>query len=129
MRRGHADRANESSHTAPPGRECRSPGLDGSAIVRVALVNCVLIDGTGAEPLEDAAIVVDDERIVAVGRSSSVVESPDRVIDLHGMAALPGLINLHVHFGLVLPGALQARYQDESVASLAYRMAQNAREA
>ncbi|HEY1298609.1 MAG TPA: amidohydrolase family protein [Chloroflexota bacterium] len=51
------------------------------------------------------------------------------MIDLHGMAAFPGLINLHVHYGLVLPGALQARYQDESVAALAYRMAANARQA
>jgi imidazolonepropionase-like amidohydrolase len=97
--------------------------------MRVALVNCVLIDGTGAEPLEDASIVVEDERIVAVGAASSVATAADRVIDLHGMAALPGLINLHVHFGLVLPGALQARYQHESVAALAYRMASNAREA
>jgi imidazolonepropionase-like amidohydrolase len=96
----------------------------------IALVNCVVLDGTGAEPLEDAAIIVDGERIVAVGPSAAVVpNSPERVIDLHGMTALPGLINLHVHYGLVLPGALEARYHNESVAALAYRMAHNARDA
>ena len=31
------------------------------------LVNCTLVDGTGAVPLEDAAVVVDGERIVAIG--------------------------------------------------------------
>ena len=99
----------------------------------VALVNCVLVDGTGAEPVEDAAIVVDGERIVGCGPSAEVLpartERTDRKIDLQGMAVFPGLINLHVHYGLVLPGALRARYQDESVAALAYRMAANAREA
>ena len=51
----------------------------------ITLVNCVLLDGTGAEPLEDAAIVIDGERIVAVGRSASVVtRSTERVIDLQG---------------------------------------------
>jgi hypothetical protein len=28
----------------------------------VALVNCVLIDGAGAEPLEDAAVVLEGDR-------------------------------------------------------------------
>ena len=95
-----------------------------------ALVNCTVVDGTRAEPLEDAAIVVEDDRIVACGPASSVKPAaPDRTIDLHGMTALPGLINLHVHYGLVLPGAQQAKYRDETEASLALRMAQNAREA
>ncbi|HEY1298608.1 MAG TPA: hypothetical protein VGJ60_36470 [Chloroflexota bacterium] len=37
----------------------------------VALVNCVLVDGTGAEPVEDGAIVVEDQRIVACGSAGS----------------------------------------------------------
>ena len=95
----------------------------------LALVNCTLIDGTGAEPVENGAIVVEDERIVACGPASVVPRSPERVIDLQGMAALPGLVNLHVHYGLVLPGAMQARYAHESDAALALRMAANARDA
>jgi imidazolonepropionase-like amidohydrolase len=98
--------------------------------VSVALVNCVLVDGNGAEPVDNAAIVVEDGRIATCGPANSVLPSaPERVIDLQGMTAIPGLINLHVHYGLVLPGALRARYQDETVAALAYRMAANAREA
>lgn len=95
-----------------------------------ALVNCTLIDGSGTEPLEDAAIVVEGDRIVACGAAADVLPAaPARRIDLQGMAALPGLINLHVHYGLVLPGAMQARYRDETPASLALRVAFNAREA
>jgi imidazolonepropionase-like amidohydrolase len=98
--------------------------------VSVAVVNCVLIDGTGAQPVDNAAIVIEGDRIVACGPTGSIMpRSPERVIDLQGMAAFPGLINLHVHYGLVLPGAMQARYQDESVAGLAFRVAQNARDA
>jgi imidazolonepropionase-like amidohydrolase len=99
-------------------------------VLITALVNCTLVDGTGAEPLEGAAIVVEGERIVACGSAADVLPaSPDRRIDLQGMAAFPGLINLHVHYGLVLPGAQQAKYRDETEASLALRVAQNAREA
>ena len=72
----------------------------------VALVNCTLVDGSGAEPLENAVIVVDGDRIIACGAASDVVPgAPERTIDLHGMTAFPGLVNLHVHYGLVLPGA------------------------
>jgi imidazolonepropionase-like amidohydrolase len=93
-------------------------------------MNCTLVDGTGAEPLEDAAIVVEGDRVLACGPAASVLPSaPERRIDLQGMTAFPGLINLHVHYGLVLPGAQQARYRDETPTSLAYRVAYNAREA
>ncbi len=95
-----------------------------------ALVNCTLIDGTGAEPLENAALVVDGDRIIACGPAASVLPAaPERRIDLQAMTALPGLINLHVHYGLVLPGAMHAKYRDETPTSLAYRVAFNAREA
>jgi imidazolonepropionase-like amidohydrolase len=40
---------------------------------------------------------------------------------------LPGIVNLHVHFGLVLPGKELERLRDESHAALALRMAANAR--
>ncbi len=90
----------------------------------------MLIDGTGAEPVENAAIVVEGEHILACGPARATLpREPQHVVDLQGMAVLPGPINLHVHYGLVLPGAMYARYRDETVAALAYRMAQNARDA
>jgi imidazolonepropionase-like amidohydrolase len=43
------------------------------------------------------------------------------------MWLLPGLMNMHVHFGLVLPGAAGAELADETEAELALRMAAAAR--
>src|ERR1051325_7022754 len=57
-----------------------------------------LIDGTGRAPLEDAVIVVEGERIKAVGKRSEVaVPRGARVIDVKGKTLLPGLIDGHCH--------------------------------
>jgi imidazolonepropionase-like amidohydrolase len=63
-----------------------------------ALVNGTLIDGTGAPPLADAAVVVRGDRIVDVGPRSAVNITADaKVVDVGGGAILPGFINAHVH--------------------------------
>lgn len=66
----------------------------------MALVHGTLIDGTGAPPLPDAAVVIQQGRIVSAGASAQV-KLPDgvRVIDVQGATILPGLINAHVHQG------------------------------
>lgn len=57
-----------------------------------------LIDGTGAGPLSDAALVIREERIVAVGPRGEVQVPVDaRLIEWSGVTLLPGLINAHVH--------------------------------
>ena len=57
-----------------------------------------LIDGTGAEPLPDAALVLRGDRIVAVGPSAGMSLPPGaQVIDLPQATILPGFINTHVH--------------------------------
>ncbi len=63
-----------------------------------------LIDGTGAEPVTRAAVVVEAGRIVRVGRQDAALPEGERVrrIDLGDATLLPGLINCHVH--LCLPG-------------------------
>ena len=64
----------------------------------IAFNNCRLLDGRSEPPLDDATIVIDGERIVAVGASSDVTAPPEaEVLDARGMTALPGLIDLHVH--------------------------------
>jgi imidazolonepropionase-like amidohydrolase len=66
----------------------------------VALVNGTLIDGTGAEPLRDAAIIIHKEHIVAVGARAQVkIPEGANIIDVQGATILPGLINAHVHQG------------------------------
>ena len=57
-----------------------------------------LIDGTGARTINNAAIVVTDDRIVAVGPAASVaVPAGARVLDLGDVTLLPGFIDAHTH--------------------------------
>jgi len=63
-----------------------------------AVLGATLIDGTGADPLADAAVVVEGGRIAAAGRTADIAvpRSAER-IDAGGRFLLPGLIDLHVH--------------------------------
>jgi imidazolonepropionase-like amidohydrolase len=59
-----------------------------------------LIDGTGAALQPQMAIVTQGERILAVvpNADASKFKNADAdVVDLHGLYAIPGLINSHVH--------------------------------
>jgi imidazolonepropionase-like amidohydrolase len=57
-----------------------------------------LLDGTGAPAVENAALLVIDGRIAAVGRDDAVAQPEDaRMLDLPGTTALPGLMDAHVH--------------------------------
>jgi imidazolonepropionase-like amidohydrolase len=89
--------------------------------------NCSVIDVKSGTPVDDAVVVVDADRIVEVGRRSDVAAPADADrLDLGGGFVMPGLINCHVHFGLVLPGAEGDALRAESDAMLALRMARNA---
>jgi len=73
------------------------PRVSGNAIV---ITNCVLIDGTGRPPIQEAAVVISESLIVAIGSADATTIPQDaRVIDVDGAAVLPGLINAHVHSG------------------------------
>lgn len=57
-----------------------------------------LIDGTGAAPVADTAVLVSEGRITAVGSRQSIAPPPQaEIIDLTGLALLPGLIDAHDH--------------------------------
>ncbi|MBM3222945.1 MAG: amidohydrolase family protein [Candidatus Tectomicrobia bacterium] len=62
------------------------------------LLGATLIDGTGAAPVADAAVVIQDGRIRAVGPRHAVSWPADaEVTDLTGLTILPGLIDGHDH--------------------------------
>ncbi len=66
------------------------------------ICNGTLIDGKGGEPLADAAVLIEDNRIRAVG-SARDVALPDAditEIDAEGGFILPGFIDTHVHLML-----------------------------
>ena len=64
----------------------------------IALTNAKVIDGTGAPARTGQTIVIEGDRITAVGPSSSVrPPAGARVIDLSGQTVIPGLVGLHNH--------------------------------
>ncbi|HYU24849.1 MAG TPA: Xaa-Pro dipeptidase, partial [Thermoanaerobaculia bacterium] len=57
-----------------------------------------LIDGFGGPPVDDAAVVIDGNRIVAAGPLASIKIPPGaRMIDTDGMTMMPGIMDMHVH--------------------------------
>lgn len=65
-----------------------------------AISGGTLIDGTGAEPLADATVLIRDGRIEAIGPRDTV-DVPDdaETIDASGLTVMPGLIEGHAHVG------------------------------
>jgi imidazolonepropionase-like amidohydrolase len=61
-----------------------------------------LIDGTGAPPIKKSVLVIEGDRITAVGKEGKVHYPKNaHVIELEGRTIMPGLINVHGHVGLV----------------------------
>lgn len=56
----------------------------------------VLIDGTGAEPVKNTVILIQDKRILKVGPNLSI-PADATVIDLSSRTVLPGFIDCHTH--------------------------------
>ena len=61
--------------------------------------NAFLIDCTGAEPVEGAAVVVEDDTIKDVARHGAVgaLPGPVTTLDCKGATLMPGLTDAHVH--------------------------------
>ncbi len=74
--------------------------LRGTLLVRHAR----LVDGTGAPPRDDTAILIGEGRIVAIGPDAEVAARARGAaeLDATGMTVLPGLIDAHVHLQEVL---------------------------
>ena len=65
----------------------------------VALEVDLLINGTGAEPLKDAVILIEGKRVKSVSKKGAAsIPKGARVITVKGGTALPGLIDSHVHY-------------------------------
>ena len=77
-----------------------------AAAQTTVLTSATVIDATGAPPIEDAAVVIEGNRIAAIHTPSASAPDPGdeaRVIDLGGAYILPGLWNNHSHLGDLLP--------------------------
>jgi imidazolonepropionase-like amidohydrolase len=75
------------------------PTLPGVPPPPRALVGATLVDGTGAEPVRDAVVLVRNGQIDCAGpRTDCPVPDGMDTVDLKGQWITPGLIDSHVHF-------------------------------
>lgn len=65
---------------------------------RVAMVGGTLVDGTLSDPIRDSVVLIEGQRIVAVGTVKTLpVPADATVISTEGMTVMPGLWDMHVH--------------------------------
>jgi len=92
-----------------------------------AIVGATVVNLDGGEPIRDAVVVIKGERIETLGPSGTAIPTGAQVIRAPGTWLIPGLMNMHVHFGLKLPGRDRTALADETTAELTLRMMVNAR--
>jgi imidazolonepropionase-like amidohydrolase len=72
------------------------------APARLALVGGTLLDGFGGTPLRNSVVLIDGERITAVGQVGTLaVPAGYSVVSTEGMSVLPGLWEMHAHLMLM----------------------------
>ena len=63
-----------------------------------ALVGGTLIDGYGSKPIRNSVVIIEGERIKAVGQVGTLaIPRGAEIISTEGMTVLPGLWDMHVH--------------------------------
>lgn len=64
----------------------------------IAILGGLLIDGTGREVIENAIVLVERNRIMAVGRHGEInIPKNADLVDASGYTIMPGLIDAHFH--------------------------------
>ena len=77
-----------------------------------ALVGGTLIDGFGSKPIYNSVIIIEGEKIKAVGRVGEIIiPSAAKIISTEGMSVMPGLWDMHVH--LMINGHSDYAYWDK----------------
>lgn len=77
-----------------------------------ALVGGTLLDGYGGTPIQNSVIIIEGERIVAVGHQGNLaIPEAAELISTEGMTVMPGLWDMHVH--LMINGHSNYAYWDQ----------------
>jgi imidazolonepropionase-like amidohydrolase len=84
----------------------------------VALIGGTLIDGTGAAPVQNTTVLIEGDKIKAVGLKANVKIPPGaNIINVSGKWILPGFIDTHMH--LTYPADTRQHFtQTDSLATL-----------
>src|SRR3954462_7753226 len=76
------------------------------------LTNVTVIDGTGAPPAPNSAIVMTDGKIAYVGPVSGLkAPAGAKTVDLSGKFVMPGIIDAHVHVGMMKDATKDEKYE------------------
>lgn len=83
-----------------------------------ALVGGTLIDGYGGNPLANSIILIEGERIKAIGQVGHLTIPPSaEIISTEGMSVMPGLWDMHVH--LMINGHSDYTHWDKTYLKIA----------
>jgi len=78
-----------------------------------ALVGGTLIDGYGGKPLRNSVIIIEGERIKAIGQVGQMqIPAGAEIISTEGMSVMPGMWDMHVH--LMINGHSDYTYWDKT---------------
>jgi imidazolonepropionase-like amidohydrolase len=102
--------------------------------VRGLLTNCHVIPCDGQPIIEDAGVLVEGNTIRAIDRREALAPllrdlGQVQTHDLGGRWLLPGLMDMHVHLGLALPGPARLAAKLETDMELTIRAYRNALDA
>ncbi len=107
---------------------CGSALADSGPKAVTALVDGTVVAIDGGAARQNAVVLIEGDRISQVGAAGTVtVPANAKIISMKGKWLIPGLMNMHVHLGLRLPGAAGAELVNESDREQVLRMACNAR--
>lgn len=107
---------------------CATAAISQTTAPSTALVGGTVVDIDTGKMIPDAVVVITGDRITAMGPAATVpVPEGARRVPMAGKWLMPGLMNMHVHFGLKLPGAEGDALANETDGEQTLRMAANAR--
>lgn len=95
----------------------------------VAVTGGQLIDGTGADPIQNGLVLIEGDRITYAGKADGKAVPRDaQVYDAQGGSILPGLMDVHVHISLNAPADLLREAISRPVGEVAFEIARNLRD-
>ena len=85
----------------------------------IVMKGALLIDGTGRPPIENSVVVIEGDKVRAVGKAGSVkIPKGADVRDVAGKTIMPGIINVHGHLGITSGLDQTAKnYNEENIES------------
>jgi len=92
----------------------------------VAIGGGQLVDGTGADPMQNALVLIEDGRITYAGKADgATIPAGAKLVEADGASVMPGMFDVHVHISLSAPSSLLQEVTARSVGEAAFEVANN----